>query len=661
MQLLLISILVAGFFIRIVYLRSKGLFLWDEAAYYREAQFGIKAISFYKKHFFEIIRLRFHPDDKKKDVLLQDCIWRDYLEYTYHKAWHFYINIIFAKLIKRKDYAIVVPSLVMGIATILLTYLVAAAVFGQYTGILATIILALSGLHIIHSRSAEPEMGVAFSFLLMIYLSVINKLMFKDVIYDIHSALQVNTIVMHAGIGCFLAGIICFNIRWAPLFPLAYILSEIFYAFLHRNIPLGAFVISQVIVLFTAAVVLMLTDVPFIINRVLFPEIKATPHTKKIFLDLRRQWIRLRYMVSGEKDDAEKMGVVIPKWFNLTFYPEVLMHTEGVAVSVFALAGSVIPFIKGNPLQMYIAFLGIFVYVFLTFVPYKASRAIVNTLPLISIYAAYMINLLSPYLAYPIIALIILRGIKYSRRVINMKSGMKKAAEYVLSKGENRFATTSVPFSMLYGDPEFISVTANTIEKLAKYYNVFGVKYFIMDHHIHYPTIIDPVLNHLIEENVEPIYIAEDPAVTFYPLLAECEYHTPRSLQIGSVRDVTHWNRFRQKPREIDKYVRVYGIADIVENSKLVESSVEMMIYEGDLLTERNNYKDALFYYKKAERRRPDEPMIKLKIGICQKMLGRPEWTAKIYRDLLKKDTLPPDIRRVCEDFVRKHEQGLIE
>jgi len=52
--IILFIIVIAGFIIRAWNFRGKGLFLWDEAAYYREARFFLMLMEFHKKHWREL-------------------------------------------------------------------------------------------------------------------------------------------------------------------------------------------------------------------------------------------------------------------------------------------------------------------------------------------------------------------------------------------------------------------------------------------------------------------------------------------------------------------------------------------------------------------------------------------------------------------------------
>jgi len=95
--------------------------------------------------------------------------------FTYHKMWHCYINAIFVKLIGHKDYSVAAPELIFGTASLAVVYFFAAMIAGPAVGLIAAGILALSGLHILHSRSAEPEIGTGLSFLLCLLFSAAQK------------------------------------------------------------------------------------------------------------------------------------------------------------------------------------------------------------------------------------------------------------------------------------------------------------------------------------------------------------------------------------------------------------------------------------------------------------------------------------------------------
>ncbi|HOX28970.1 MAG TPA: glycosyltransferase family 39 protein, partial [bacterium] len=170
----LFILLLMALALRLPRLRKKGLFLYDEAAYYRDTLCVNQLFRFIASNFLELFSYKKKNEEEKIAFIMKfkDAV---FYHYTYFKRWHLYLHMIFTRIVKQKDLALTIPPLILGVAAIPVVYLTTEAVFGAKCAFISASIIALSGLHILHSRSAEPETGSALCYLLAMLFSIYEK------------------------------------------------------------------------------------------------------------------------------------------------------------------------------------------------------------------------------------------------------------------------------------------------------------------------------------------------------------------------------------------------------------------------------------------------------------------------------------------------------
>jgi len=630
------AIAITGLILRAIRFRKKGLFLYDEAAYFREAIAAKLHFRFIKNHWREFVALKNQSDEKAAELLEKQYYQEVHTHYAYYKPWLLYLNLISLKFIKQRDVAVTASQLLLGTLSIFLIYYLGLMAFGPATGIAAAIMLAFSGLHILHSRSAEPEIGVTFCYMIAIILSVTEKTLSGGV----SRSLSAESFLLIYTCGFFYAGILMFNPVWMPVIFVLIFVTELVWT-VAAGAAAVSFALTLIIIFFGMITCLIITDFLFITTYLIYPKGIVYPHTFR--------FVRLvSYILFALKDRIKKsgdLGVKLSPWFKFTFYPSVMMHTEGVAAIAGAVTGVVLMIVNGADTNLYIATHGLLLSAFLILVPQKATRGLVIFLPFLCLFAGYTTSSAPAWAAAAFLIWTSARGIRYALRISRLTSGIRLAYEFIQKKGTDRFATTSIPFSSLYGPEDFRLPRAGLFESLVDAMSHSDVKYLIIDHHEHFPSLMcdDTIL--LIQEFFEPVFIAEDPCVTFYPLRAECEYYTPTSISFGSNTDVSKWNKFRTKPEDKDKWVRVYDLREFFSGIEKPGLREKLLMMQAEKAIKSEQYEKALGFLTRAREWLPDDPMIGLSIGVCYNNLGDPLSAIRIFRCYQKKPGLSDYIR----------------
>lgn len=638
----LAAIMAVGFFLRVRRLRAKGLFLWDEAAYFREVFVYREIRAFFRKHGTE---LRRDPGDARRKELAA-VFWNEIMaSYAYYKPWHLYLNLLCMRLFGRKDYAVAGPSLVMGTASIALAYFAGALVFSAAAGLAAAALLAVSGLHALHSRSAEPEPGTAFCFT----AAALAMIAFSRLLSNGDSAaFPVEQILITAAIsGAFVGGVLLFNPAWALLIPGIFVCSLIIFA--AASVAWAAAALFCVVAFTVALLVIVITDIPFIIMHRLLPELRLPPHSLK-FLETIRDQVQMVFARLKGGEAAGGMGVTLPRWYRFAFYPDLLRHSEGALFLAAAAGGFVAVGLRPAPAALMIGAQVAIAAAGLTLVPQKAARGVVFILPLLCVFAGSAVAALPARAAALALALILMPGLFRVWRIGNLTSASRRAADFVTTQNNGTFISTDTPFMIVYGERDPI---------FPKFYNILynahfneNVRYLIVDHHVNYPTMLWDNTVDLIEKYFDPVFTAEDPCVTYYPLLAEVEYYSEKAFFSGETVDVARWNRFRLCPSERDKKIRVYDLKEFFENENKPGLAGRLQLIKGAYLYDNKQYRDALTFLRLAQREYPDDPEVKYYIGLCHLRGDKPQWTLKLFREIMDNPDLKKDFRKDCRVFV---------
>lgn len=647
--LALTAILMLGLIPRLLRFRKKGVFTWDEAAYYREAIVTFKIFEYAIRNRLEIRRTR--GDKKAREELIKKYhnTVPPVMKLVYFKPWHNYLNIIFIKIFGHNDYSASIPSLIMGIFTIPVVYLLGRAIYNPAVGLAAAFLLSAGGMHILHSRSSGPEIRTAFCYACILLLSFAHKYFMPGACIEFGYLFSLKSIAILAGIGFFLCGTLCFNPAWLALFPPLYLFSEVFYTVMAKSAGFWEFAITQLMVFSFMFVFYVITDLPFHFLKKFFPEsgiktnfdrLKKTASEMLGFLNIRMKSIEVEY----EKP---------PKWYWLNFYPKVLARTEGIVSLAVLCTGCILMSLDHLYMSRFLAIQGVFMLLFIIFVPYKSARVVLPLIPLGCLYGGFLIARIPLYISVPVILIITIRSALYSTRIVKLTSGIKSAADRIKNDGYACFQCTSAPFLMLYGPKGVLPVIPSSFKAILHNYRS-GLRYLFVEHHIKFPGISNDDALEYIVENLEPIYSFDDPAATFYPIKAETEYLMPGDYGMKHPPEkISRWNAFVTKTQPEDEKIRVYDLESFFNNTKLLVSNSTTLYHFANELFISKRYAESLELFQKALKLK-ESAIYRLHIGTCHLILGRPGLAKKILAKVAEDESQAPEIREMAEGLMEK-------
>jgi len=201
-----------------------------------------------------------------------------------------------------------------------------------------------------------------------------------------------------------------------------------------------------------------------------------------------------------------------------------------------------------------------------------------------------------------------------------------------------------------------LGVVPSTPQNFEKIYDSFirGMRYIIIEHHEKFPGIVNDSIVSYIEENLAPAFIVEDPAVTFFPIKAECEYYSPEDYGLGHVPEIySRWNSFVTKPSPEDKLIRVFDLNQFFSDDGLLSNHPSPLFYFASQKFKEQKYGEALPMFQKLISIN-DSPIYRIHVGVCHLKLGRKELAKKIFMKLANDDTLIKEIRDMNEYFIKQ-------
>ncbi len=646
--MVLAPIIVLGITLRLIRIRRKGLFLWDEAGLYREVIFMKILIRFVWSNLSVLAGLKIHPDAKKREELFDEYESAQITDVAFYKFGYIYPLMLSTKLIRQRDLAMVVPSLVFGILSIIGLYLIGALAFGPSAGLLAAAVAAVSGAHTLYSRSALSDMGSSFNLVLFVLMSILFKIGFAaggtEFFYSVQGCLLL------AASGFFLFAMVMFNMAFLSVSAVIFIASEIVYIFVSGAFSLKMVIFEFVAVGSGAAMCYFVVSLPISFLTFLFPECEIETYFKQIIGRL----LVHRKSIGSMLKPGEKTKSVFSRAHRLLFYPTILLELEGFTVIAAACIGAGCQLYMFTDISLYLCSQGLVVFALLTFIPFKATRGSAMFLPHLFLFAGTALSMIPLWLLAPIMIIITARGVRCCLHISGLVSAIRRAAEYINSRGEEQFICTCAPFRLLYG-PEDRFLPPGMIalyEHMHYCWSRKKIKYLIIDFHQHYPSLGGDDINGLIQKYYEPVWKVEDPCVTFRPLLWEAELLAEKS-GFGNIRiDKSQWNKFRLNPGDRDKFVEVY------ELDKLFTGEAgDAMLSFGALKTVPDWIKQgkldfALTELKKAKRVLKDNPEVHYRIGQCFFLKERYKWAVNAFSQAVELEDVPTDLSQVCRGFL---------
>ncbi len=650
--MLLLPIVMAGIVVRLRNFTKKGIFTYDEAAYYREMIAASSHIGFVVKNARKLAKTKRDRDCEQRRELVAEYDAIVYTHYAYYKAWHVYLVWIASRLKVRPDVALAIPSVVMGALIPIAAYAACAVVFGNAAGLVAAVTIAVNGLHVLHSRSGGPESGMAFAFMLALLFSMTH----KAAMLDAGSGFLFTpvSLMMLAGYGFCIGGVVMFHPFWAGVIPGVIGAGEIVFALASGVMSPVMTGVALLIVFASAVLCIFVSDLPFIISYHLFPESKIIPHSKKII-----EWIGFNFKRLGDmlgKDDKE--GARIPAREKYGFYPSLIRETSGCFFSVSIVAGCCFMLFNGGPLDYYILTIAAIFLAFMSVIPWKATRGIIIFIPVMVILSTVAIVSIPVLVAIPVLLIIAAYNIAYSMKVTSQISGIYRAVQFIRGKGEDSFLCTSFPFSLLYGRKDKLYIPTQSYRNIEHAYLQEGIYYLIIEHHVLFPAFTSDDFLDKVQANIAPVFTAQDPCVTFLPLFWEAEYYwTGHHIPKGT--NVTRWNNFRTSPSENDRLVKVYDLREVFSSEAIMrEIHINKIITHVIEKIKNDEFKECVPILKKATAMYPDNALFRFFLGFCHVKMGRPKWGVRDLAELAQAHTLPEEYHEMCLDILAAYQDA---
>src|SRR3989338_2953843 len=216
--LLLLIILALSIFLTFFHLEERSLLDWDEAYY-------LNIVKTWRAGADWVVFKIFKPAQ-----IMHFGITDYILEYggainTFAKDGFLAIVFLFSYLFGTQDTAILRVSALLGVLTVLLTYIIGKVSFGRRAGLLSSGILAISILHLHYSRAGFPQATSVF----FLYLAV---LMYIFSYQYLNSVKRSNRLLFISGISLGYAFTCHYNLFWA--IP-AFVILEMAAKFLYKK------------------------------------------------------------------------------------------------------------------------------------------------------------------------------------------------------------------------------------------------------------------------------------------------------------------------------------------------------------------------------------------------------------------------------------------
>lgn len=642
----LIVISCGGLLLRSLRLGRRGLIRWDEAAYYREAIVVRDSFRFLFRRWRELRRLRRNPDPAARARIVQDYEDSMIYHYVYFKPWLSFISLPAAFARGRRDMIMILPNVLLGTTAIAAVYVAGDMLFGPEAGLIAAALLAVSGLHVWHSRSSSAEIGVSLCWLIAFSCALFHARGVGRAGWEYFFSAE--GLLLAAAAGFFVAGTVMFNPMWMVMFPPLFAVNEVFLALVtpgfgppHAAASLGVMAVAGVMCI-------LITDAPFIALSRLLPESNTTPHVVQLYKFIEHIVRNLRARLNPDTD----LGVTLPRWYRYTFYPSLLLKTEGLMFCIVSAFGigtvwGAYPGTGGAPALHAVFMLGL-----LTFTPQKASRGNVILIAPLVLCAAGVLTLLPPWVLFAALLVLLARGGGYAVRLSRFSSGVMQAADYVRARG-GRFLSASRPFVTLYGDhyadgdpiPGFY-----TFKELLELYESKNYRFLIVDYIINFPNLYHDRTIEVIESNLSPVFRCEDPNVTYIPLQTENEYHHPNLNDPREVSYVARWNMFVHEPAHEDRFVRVYDLDHLFNPRNDAAAAARDTLLATAHMAD-GGYKAALDLLRKAQRN-GDTALVKFYTGVCHRNMDRNSWALRALSESADTGALPRDLLAECRALI---------
>jgi hypothetical protein len=486
-----IGILLLASFLRLFNLTKRGLLFWDDGERMCQVLFLDSLIKFAGKYRVSLGKANLNANG-------QQFSGKPLFDGNPLNIFLYYLT---AKIINNIEYSGLVTNFIFGIFGVVGVFFAGAIMFNQEVGLIASLVLSVSGYHLMYSRSVFSEITCGAFYIWATYFYYLSYTT-GSFFYLALSGLL---------IGC----AFCSNSRQFYL-PAFFVIFEI-----------AAWIVYKPELLFARIIVLGTSMIsPLLFIEEIFLVLKSLGYPYYTFF---QQLLSLSHKF-------EPLNFRFPffKMYLATFY-----YTEGMPVLCLIIVGIIHLLFNWSFVSVVLLVQFLVPLVFwsvrsdvISSEEYSRPRFISSSLYAMAIIVAVGITSFFGRLPYLILLIVLLSGIYNSWRILKAKSGYKKAISFILSKGDGRHFTFSPAISRFYvgNDKVEFNFLYSNEEKFRELYAKENIRYLLYVKSIHVNTfrcrlgisrILDEILGML-----KPVYSIELGMGQFKPFYWD-EHNTP--------------------------------------------------------------------------------------------------------------------------------------
>lgn len=465
---LLILIIIFGSFLRFYGLKNRGFVDSDAAHYALSARTLPTAIHWFLKNFGQLREKKIGLFDLKHYLIEKGCIWPTGVA----KPGFMTILTFGTFLMGSKDYTGFIIAALMGIFTIFLVFLIGQQFYNEKIALVSSFILAISGYHLIYSRSGLSVSYSLFLLTLGIYFYILESK--KD---------------ERKPLNLFLCGL-CLGFAFTghySLFPnlFLFFIYEVYYNFYprlseKRRLKTTLFLFSGILL-------------PLISFEAIYRLVKLIMGSALTEFKALTYFEYLLYQFTRSTQGFINFHSFIHHDF--LFYLYRLWILEGPIVTIILLLGLFYFFknlIKKFSFLDFVLFSQVFfVLAIWSLNPsFNAARALASILSCLALITGKTIIDLTDrikagkILSVLIISGILIFGIYNTNKILRIKSSYKQAAEYIIEKGEREVVSLrNWPFWQFYLNQKIYARLdrIETIQDLISLCQNRKIRFFVVD------------------------------------------------------------------------------------------------------------------------------------------------------------------------------------
>jgi len=492
------GILILAVFLRLYNLTKRGLLFWDDGERMCQVLFLGDLLRFIKDHHGGLKEADLNANSRQfSGKPLLDC-----------NPLNIFLYYLTSKIIRNTEYSGLITNFVFGVLGVIGVFFAGTVMFDYKVGLIACLVLSVSGYHLMYSRSVFSEITCGAFYIWATYFYYLSYST-GNIFYLALSGLLV---------GC----AFCSNSRqfYIPAFFIIYEIvrwsiqgPEFFFM---RIVILGISMLSPLLLIESFFIVLRIFGYPY---QTFFHQLYGLSRNYEP-LDFRfpflRMYVETFYCTEGLPILCLVVVGIIYLSFNWSFVSVILFFQFLVPLIFWSVRSNA----KGSE-------------------EYSRPRFMSSSLYAMAIIVAAGITILPEYLLYPLIFIVIISGIRNSLKILKVKSGYKKAIDFINSHGNGKHFTFSRAISQFYvgnDKAEFNSLYSSE-EKFKEAYAVKDVRYLLYVKSIHVNTFKGRIgANRVLEEilrTLKPVYSVELGMGQFKPFYWD-EHNNPNLTVFNS-------------------------------------------------------------------------------------------------------------------------------